>query len=74
MKEKIKICKDKLSLILLIIGVLLLILKGILPENIDPDGILNEHFYLLPIGYGFIFLSIITYIFKFLSKKIKREK
>lgn len=78
MKEKINKHKykdkDKLSLVFLIIGINLIILKGILPEIIDKNGILNEPFYLLPIGFSFIIISIVTYICKYIFKKIKRQK
>lgn len=59
---------NKLSLIFLLIGIILIILKGLLPESIDSNGMLIEHFYLLPIGFLFIFISIITFVFKKLKK------
>ena len=66
--------KNKLTLILLLFGVFLLILKGILPEKIDSNGILNEHFFLLPIGFGFIFFSIIIFIYNYIYKKLISNK
>lgn len=74
MKEIIERHKNKLTLIFLTIGISLIILKGILPETIDQNGILNEYFYLLPIGFLLIIISISIYIFDFLSKKVKRQK
>lgn len=48
--------------ILLSIGILVLVMKGISPEFLDAKGMLHENFFLLPIGYTFIFLGIISYI------------
>ncbi len=66
--------KNKLTLILLLFGVFLLILKGILPEKIDSNGILNEHFFLLPIGFCFIFFSIVIFIYNYIYKKLISNK
>lgn len=47
--------------ILLCIGAMCFILKGMSVEYIDAQGILHENFYLLPIGFAFMFSGIITF-------------
>ena len=43
----------------LTIGVLCLIVKALLPETIDAQGILHEHFFLLPAGFFALFAGVI---------------
>lgn len=47
------------GLVLSLIGLVLIIIKGSLPEYIDNSGLLIENFYLLPIGFGLIAVGII---------------
>lgn len=42
------------------IGILIIILKGFTGESIDSLGIIHENFFLLPIGFLFVFLGITT--------------
>lgn len=48
----------KLIFLTFIIGLGCLILKSLLPEYIDQSGVLHEYFFLIPIGFAFIFLSL----------------
>lgn len=55
---------------LLFIGTLFLIIKGINVEYIDSNGILHENFFLIPIGFLFIFSGFITFLVAGLKKII----
>lgn len=47
---------------LMLIGFLCFIIKGLSVEYIDKNGILHENFFLLPIGYLFLFAGLIVII------------
>lgn len=60
--------RAKFNLILVIIGTALLcigasclIIKGMSVEYVDAQGILHENFFLLPIGFLFLFSGIATF-------------
>ncbi len=53
---------NKCSISLIVLGIALILVKGILPETIDASGILHEHFFLLPIGFACLFIGIITLV------------
>jgi len=46
---------------LLCIGATLLLLKGMTVEYIDSDGILHENFFMLPIGFLFLFSGVMAF-------------
>lgn len=48
--------------ILLLIGVMLLVIKGMSVEYIDAEGILHENFFLLPSGFLCIFCGLISFM------------
>lgn len=48
--------------ILLLIGVMLLMIKGMSVEYIDAEGILHENFFLLPSGFLCIFCGLISFM------------
>ena len=60
------------SFITLIIGVLCIIIKAFTPEYVDSEGILHEYFFLLPIGFFFIFVSLILFIIIGIKKLLKK--
>lgn len=67
-KDGSELRKIKLNLImisiatgLLLVGILLIILKGMTVEYIDAQGILHENFFLLPLGFLAIISSMITF-------------
>lgn len=60
--------------VLLCIGAACLIIKGISVEYIDAKGILHENFFLLPIGFLFMFSGIITFCITGLKNIIHRLK
>ena len=48
--------------ILLLIGVMLLVIKGMSVEYIDAEGMLHENFFLLPSGFLCIFCGLISFM------------
>lgn len=48
--------------VLLCIGILLLVIKGMSVEYIDANGILHENFFLVPIGFMCIFCGLISFV------------
>ena len=48
--------------VLLSIGILLLVIKGMSVEYIDANGILHENFFLVPIGFMCIFCGLISFV------------
>ena len=48
--------------ILLFIGIMLLLIKGMSVEYIDAQEILHENFFLIPTGFLFIFCGLISFI------------
>ena len=59
---------------LIILGVSLILLKGMTVEYIDSNGILHENFFLLPIGFISIFSGFITFIIAGVKKILSKEK
>lgn len=48
--------------VLLLIGVILFMIKGMSIEYIDAEGILHENFFLLPLGFLCIFCGLISFM------------
>ena len=48
--------------VLMLMGVMCLFIKANSVEYIDADGILHENFYLLPVGFAFIFAGLLVII------------
>ena len=48
--------------VLLCIGILLLVIKGMSVEYIDANGILHENFFLVPIGFMCMFCGLISFV------------
>lgn len=46
--------------LLILIGIIFLLIKGLSVEYIDEQGILHENFFLIPIGFLCIFSGLIT--------------
>ncbi len=42
------------------LGLLLLLVKAFAPERVDADGFLHEYFFLVPLGFFFLFAGIVT--------------
>lgn len=62
------------ALFLLIIGTLTLVSKSIAPEYVDSQGILHEWFFLLPVGFGIIFIALCIFIVSLFVSIFKRVK
>ena len=54
--------------------VLCLVLMGFTPEYVDEAGMLHEWFFLLPVGFGLLFIGIILEIVALIVKKKKADK
>lgn len=60
--------------VLLVLGMLLLIIKGFTPEYLDDNGFLHEYFFLLPMGFGCIFAGAISFAIAGIRTLIRRSK
>ena len=47
---------------LLLIGIILLVVKGLSVEYINAEGVLHENFFLIPVGFFCIFCGLISFI------------
>lgn len=62
-----------MGLILFVIGVNCFILKGFTPSELSETGMLIEpYFFLIPVGYFFIFSSLVTGVLSFFIHLIKK--
>ena len=61
--------KYKVATGLLITGIVCFGLFYLIASEVDENGYLNEPFYLLPIGFIFICLSMVLYIVFAITKK-----
>lgn len=80
-KDGSELRKIKLNLImisiatgLLIVGILLITLKGMTVEYIDAQGILHENFFLLPLGFLAIISSMITFFVVGVKNLLSKRK
>lgn len=60
--------------ILLAIGVLLLVIKGLSPEYLDDENFLHEYFFLVPLGFGCIFAGVLSFVVSGVRALINRSK
>lgn len=63
--------------ILLCIGAGLLIIQTLSPAYFDEQGILHENFFLIPMGFLFVFSSLIVFFivgFKKLIESVRNKK
>ena len=61
-RAKYNMISSAIGGILLLIGVMLLVIKGMSVEYIDAEGILHENFFLLPLGFLCIFCGLISFV------------
>lgn len=80
-KDGSELRKIKLNLImisiatgLLIVGILLIVLKGMTVDYIDAQGILHENFFLLPLGFLAIISSMITFFVAGVKNLLSKRK
>ena len=69
---KMNLISTIIGTFLLLIGLLCIVIKANTIEYIDESGILHENFYLLPIGFLFIFIGLIV-ILVGIIRYIKKE-
>lgn len=56
---------------LLVIGLALLVIKGMSVEYIDEDGFLHENFFLVPIGMLFLLSGMVTFVIAGVRKLVR---
>ncbi len=61
-RAKYNMISSAIGGVLLLIGIMLLVIKGMSVEYIDAEGILHENFFLLPLGFLSIFCSLISFV------------
>lgn len=60
--EKYNMISSVVGGVLLLIGIMLLFIKGMSVEYIDAQGILHENFFLIPSGFFLIFCGFISFV------------
>ncbi len=66
-----------LGFVFFVFGFMLIILKGFSNEYVDTQGVLHEKFFLLPIGFLFMFLGVcflVIVLVKNLTKNFYKQK
>lgn len=63
-----------LASFLFIVGVIVIVSKSFTPEYIDSQGVLHEWFFLLPIGFGTIFIALCIFVINLIFDIIKKIK
>ena len=61
--------KYKIATTLLVIGIMCFISFELIGSEVDENGYLHEPFFLLPVGFICIFLSMILYVVFAIAKK-----
>ena len=61
-RAKMNLASIRIGSVLLLFGVACILIKANSVEYIDANGFLHENFFLLPIGFLFIFSGIITFL------------
>ena len=81
MQDASDIRRTQLHMVILGIGTLLLILgfvcfllKVITVEYIDVNGMIHENFFLLPIGFAFIFCGLMTFVIAGFNAILKKSQ
>lgn len=70
-KARMNMISVTVGAVLLCAGVICLIIKGLSVEYVDDSGLLHENFFLLPIGFLFIFSGLLTFIITGLSNAFR---
>ncbi len=60
-RAKFNLITSLIGSFLLLLGLTFLFIKGHSVEYIDSEGFLHENFYLLPLGFSFIFAGIMVF-------------
>ena len=70
-RDRFNFMTTLIGAILLCIGLGCFIAKMLSPEYVDDNGLLHEAFYLIPIGFLFVFSSMITFSVLGVRKLVK---
>jgi len=63
------------SILLMLIGGILFVISGFGKSEIDSNGFLQEPlFFLIPLGYLFIFSGLVLFLFNLIKRQIKKFK
>lgn len=76
-RAKYNMISSAIGGVLLLIGVMLLVIKGMSVEYIDAEGIIHENFFLLPLGFLCIFCGLISFAtvgIRSIIRKMKKVK
>lgn len=73
-RAKINLISLLIGAALLCIGALCILMKASSVEYIDAQGFLHENFFLLPIGFFFIFSGLVTFIVTGITSAIVKGK
>lgn len=66
---------NMISILLMVIGGILFLIKGFSKTEIDRNGFLQEPlFFLIPLGYLFIFIGLALFLIRFIKKQINKFK
>ena len=60
--------------LLLILGFACFLLKAITVEYIDVNGMIHENFFLIPIGFTFIFCGLMTFVIAGINAILKKSQ
>lgn len=73
-KAKMNMISIIIGGVLILIGTMCIVIKGLSVEYVDSEGFLHENFFLLPIGFLFLFSGFVTFFTIGLKGIIKRFK
>lgn len=59
---------------LFLFGLFSIILKAFISEYVDSQGVLHEWFFLLPIGFGIIFIALCMFLVSLIASIVKNLK
>lgn len=60
-RAKYNMISTVVGAVLLLMGIMCFVIKGLSVEYIDAEGFLHENFFLIPIGLTFVFCGIISF-------------
>lgn len=73
-KTKYKMIMVVVGMILLCIGLSCFLIEAVSVEYIDAQGILHENFFLIPIGYLFLFSGFVSVLIAGIKEILSRKK
>ena len=61
-RAKYNMISTVVGAVLLLMGIMCFVIKGLSVEYIDAEGFLYENFFLLPVGFTFVFCGIVSFL------------